>query len=498
MRIFEILILAVLSIITIINFIKLKNKSVVLKILFTCSLVLCFLHITIEGYRWQMVPAFCLILFFIIVNFTKKRVESKSSKIGFISILFILIIFSFLFGSIITPLVLPVFKFPEPSGNYAIGTRYFVWEDSTRQETFTPDFYDKREIGVQVWYPATITEQDKPEVYWEDSATMSKIWTNAQGLNFLPFLLNHFNLVKTHSYPNVPVSDKKSLYPVLIFSHGYTSFNKAHTALMEKLASHGYIVFSISHPYETQFLIYPDKTIKGLDRDNVEFRKRVIENQDTSYTDLFRDLEKVHKWEQQKTIYQKMYKKFNYWEKSAGIWLVDTRFCIDRLVVVNNLNFSGKLDLNRLGVMGWSYGGATAGLITIIDERIKAGINMDGWQTGHLLETNINKPFMFMYSEHHGNTNDFFFNQAKSEIYSLTIKNSKHTNFNDFALSNEWLGKLSGQLGTVNSRQCIEMINEYVLAFFDKYLKNKESELLTKPNIDFPEVEFKTKNIKSK
>src|SRR6185503_4939299 len=34
------------------------------------------------------------------------------------------------------------------------------------------------------------------------------------------------------------------------FSHGYTSLSSAYTALMEDLASHGYIVLSIVHPYE--------------------------------------------------------------------------------------------------------------------------------------------------------------------------------------------------------------------------------------------------------
>ncbi len=37
---------------------------------------------------------------------------------------------------------------------------------------------------------------------------------------------------------------------VLIFNHGYECYPAQNTALLEQLTSHGYIVFSIAHPYD--------------------------------------------------------------------------------------------------------------------------------------------------------------------------------------------------------------------------------------------------------
>ena len=39
-------------------------------------------------------------------------------------------------------------------------------------------------------------------------------------------------------------------FPVLVFSHGYTGVPSSYTALLEDLASHGYAVLSVVHPYE--------------------------------------------------------------------------------------------------------------------------------------------------------------------------------------------------------------------------------------------------------
>src|SRR5206468_10399646 len=47
-----------------------------------------------------------------------------------------------------------------------------------------------------------------------------------------------------------PVADTRQKLPVLVFSHGYTGIPSSYSALREDLASHGYAVLSIVHPYE--------------------------------------------------------------------------------------------------------------------------------------------------------------------------------------------------------------------------------------------------------
>jgi hypothetical protein len=48
----------------------------------------------------------------------------------------------------------PVFHFPQPTGQYPIGTLTYHWIDTTRSEVFTADPQVRRQLLVQIWYPA--------------------------------------------------------------------------------------------------------------------------------------------------------------------------------------------------------------------------------------------------------------------------------------------------------------------------------------------------------
>lgn len=83
---------------------------------------------------------------------------------------------------------------------------------------------------------------------------------------------------------------------------------------------------------------------------------------------------------------------------------MDTRreFVIDQIEKLNSgaieSQFQGRIDLNHMGAMGHSFGGATAFNTTYLDHRIKAGINMDGSLYEVENRDVIKKPFMFIRS----------------------------------------------------------------------------------------------------
>ncbi|MGB3786915.1 MAG: hypothetical protein WA949_02820, partial [Phormidesmis sp.] len=56
--------------------------------------------------------------------------------------------------SVVLPIALPVFRFPYPSGSYKIGTLTYHWVDTNRPEVFSTDPNARRELMVQIWYPA--------------------------------------------------------------------------------------------------------------------------------------------------------------------------------------------------------------------------------------------------------------------------------------------------------------------------------------------------------
>jgi hypothetical protein len=73
------------------------------------------------------------------------------------------------------------------------------------------------------------------------------------------------------------------------------------------------------------------------------------------------------------------------------------------------------------------------------------------------------------------------------------IKNTTHQNLSDISI---WgiLFKLQ-MLGEINGERCLQIQNKYILAFFEKYLKNIDSKLLNGFSPDYPEVDIKLNNI---
>jgi hypothetical protein len=70
-----------------------------------------------------------------------------------------------------------------------------------------------------------------------------------------------------------------------------------------------------------------------------------------------------------------------YYQERIVHWSRDVSFVIDQLTALNRGNgpFAGRLDLERgVGVFGHSRGGQAAGAVRLLDERVRAGINLDG------------------------------------------------------------------------------------------------------------------------
>lgn len=107
--------------------------------------------------------------------------------------------------------------------------------------------------------------------------------------------------------------------------------------------------------------------------------------------------------------------------KLGNIWTQDADFVINQLDQLNRDAFEGKLDMDNIGMMGHSFGGATAFNAAYSNPRIKAGINMDGSLYNVNGKQAISKPFLFMESSSFMNIK----NKALSgKISDEEIKNS--------------------------------------------------------------------------
>jgi len=347
------------------------------------------------------------------------------------------------------PIILPVFRLPDPTGQYPIGTTNLYLVDSTRSEIFTPNPDDHREFMVRVWYPARVKPGEKVAPLMEHP----------------PFQFSHLSLVKTHAVQDAPVSNAQSIYPVLIFSHGHVGFMEQNLTLMEELASHGYIVCSIAHTYQAIVTVFPDGRVVPAD------------------SALANDY--LHGKSPTQAVYA----------EHLRVWTEDTRFLIDELERIQAGEreglLVGKLDMDRLGIFGQSFGGVTAAKVCIVDDRCQAGISLDSGlpsdYTGSSANPPLKQPFMFMLNEVAGFYRSGILGKLNNTIYAVAVRGTTHFNFTDLVLYSPVL-KFTNEFGSIEGDRMVKIINAYVLAFWDECLNGEISPLLDGTSPDFPEV----------
>jgi predicted dienelactone hydrolase/ketosteroid isomerase-like protein len=385
-------------------------------------------------------------------------------------------------------------RLPAPTGSYAVGLRNLYFVDQRRLESFTPDPDDHREVAVQVWYPAVRTIDRQLAKYRSLEATQAA----AAFLGWPTWWNSYLSLVETNAFEGAEYADLGAPFPVLLYNHGYSGFTTVHTALLEDLASHGYVVVSVGHAYESALFVRPHGGVKAFTPDNAEYRARVDEASgeiQEALKDsilLARDLGSRERW------YRELLRTSPKHQESVRIWAADIGFVIDQLHAMNRPEgeFAGVLDLERIGVLGHSLGGAASGQITLTDPRVRAGINIDGFQFGDMIDRPLTKPFMFMGAQRPwaGDStiaNDVFFQKAESSAYVVLISGFTHGTFTDLPLFEDAWGETDS---AVDGARALAIQRAYVMAFFDKHLRGRRATLLDGPSSAFPEVLISVRN----
>ncbi len=342
---------------------------------------------------------------------------------------------------LVPTVIIPFYSLPEPTGTFDVGTVVMDFTDNNRIETLSKKEGENRKVAVQFWYPS---DRQGTEVKYDIN--------------------------------NAAISTSKEEYPLIIFSHGAFGMRMSNASTCRELASHGYIVASIDHAYQAFYTTFADGKVAIVNQD---FLNEAIGVQVDDITG----------------------------EKAFNIthnWLNLRTGDID--LVINSLK-AGNLGTSA-EVLGHSLGGAASAEVAREREDVKAAIVIDGTMIGDITglnsengeiitEEKFNKPLMLMYGslfldekakETSYLPNIKAYNNANSSAYSLCIKDSGHLNFTDLPRISPFLAKKLG-VGTIDSFQCIKIVNDYTLAFFDKHIKGEGSPLL-EGNESSDQVEF--------
>ncbi len=285
-------------------------------------------------------------------------------------------------------------------------------------------------------------------------------------------------------YPDIEVSSEKSC-PLVIFSHGAFGYYQSNTSTYMELASHGYVVISLDHPYHSFFT----KDTKGkIITVNPEFMQEVmyINEDGTSEEEI---IELSHQWLDIR-IADMSFVLDSVKEASVEKELqTDAWFTTDENIRQELLTVLAMIDTEEIGLMGHSLGGAASVTLGRTREDIDAVIDLDGSMLGE--ELGYENGEYILYDEAYPVPVLFLSNEAhhilRKEVKSLDVTNmllenavdskytyfkgSGHMNFTDLPLYSPILASLLG-VGEVDAEECVLTMNEVILEFFNCYLKD--------------------------
>jgi Platelet-activating factor acetylhydrolase, isoform II len=388
------------------------------------------------------------------------------------------------------------FELPSLTGRYAVGTTTWRLIDRSRPETFAASG-GFRNVEVLAWYPAAGPLRGRPAPYLREGLAEVRSFATLFGVPETAF--DVLEGVRTRSQLDAAPAATPRKYPVLLFSHGYTGIPSAYTGLLEDLASHGYAVLSVVHPYEASAATLADGgvvTLLGKDGKLLPAIGEVFgewEPEDRTMADVTRAGDD----REQTGLLRGYLTTLHRTDIALRRWVDDTKLVLDRLASLAPGSAAGRLaarlDTGRVGVFGHSMGGVTAGQFCVEDSRCRAGLNLDGIpQYGTMIDRSMPRPFLMVYSARPGRSgaSDAIYRRAAHPYYRVDVRDTRHLDFSDMAF---WGGPLRERpvLGAIAPARVSEISSAIVRQYFDQELSGQRSPLLAGSAV-FPEVTVRT------
>lgn len=445
--------------------------------------------VLIEKPRAVMVPAYLVVAVALLLSLRGKQPVGPRGGWLRVTGRGLLVLVVFLFG-IALPYLWPVIRLPTPAGPHRIGTTWIAVRDTGRAERFGAAGAD-REFPVQVWYPTT-ADATGPMAPYARADEMSFVGT-------VPALLAaQSTLVKTHAILDAPVAAGR--WPVLVFSHGYSGYIAQNTPQMEELASRGYVVASIGHTGEAAAAAFPDGRVVLMDTTVMASLRKQVE--EMGKVDAQRMMDSVGAALSVPDPAERLanFRRFlgttaePLRSESVREWSLDTEELVNRLAAMDSGTvpspFRGALDLERLGVFGMSYGGATAGEFCAQDVRCKAAINIDGGQYGRLVDDSLMVPLLIIASSQAYGVHVPVLDLTRGPAFLVRVPETNHIGLTDLSLQGPLFGWM-GVTGKLDPARREAILTDYVVGFFEKYLMNRNPELFDGLAATYPEVEVR-------
>lgn len=249
---------------------------------------------------------------------------------------------------------------------------------------------------------------------------------------------------------------RREKFPTILFGTGLNTTRLAYSATGQQLASLGYEVIIMDHPYETDVVQFPDGEII--------FGGRIIPD--------FNNTASI--------------------EYGLDVRTADVSFVLD------------EFKIRKTVYIGHSYGGASAAAALMNESRIVAGSNLDGALWGPVLKNGVARPFFTVGAEGHRESDkswDVFYKAMDEKhprvwVKEIAVRDAVHGSFWDFSIIGDITGlrdknkDLEKYFGKATGKRAMEIMRGYLGDFIEFTLRGKGEGLLKGPSKKFPDVTF--------
>lgn len=344
---------------------------------------------------------------------------------------------------------------PQPTGPYHVGVIKHTIEYFNPNDPLAPNNISTAFLAT-IFYPTSQKPEGEPKPYLnpETAAFYEETWNYTSGT------LGSITSTVQKDAPFLKGSVGKSSHPTILFGPGGGGPPvEGNTILLSELASYGYAIIGLDHPFEQPFLRYPNGTgVIGADID-------------------YNNAELIT------TIYNTR--------------LVDNNVFLERLPeLVRELK--APFNITHIGALGYSLGGAAAMGSMYDHSHLVSGLNLDGSLFGRPNSTasDVKRPVLLLASQGHSGEGEIhdsswttFLAWQTGYVRELSITGTTHHDFCDDTFWKTIEGT-DPTTGPIDGNRQVRILNTFVKAFFDFTLLGRNSSILDAPSPEWPEIVF--------
>ena len=375
-------------------------------------------------------------------------------------------------------------ELPKPIGRYAVGYRSFEFRDDSRDQPHVEGQHP-RILPAHVFYPAHAGADAVPRTYLPKDSAAMQIASLARNFDIDPAALEPLGTARAHSVPNAPAITGAGRFPVVIFSHGLPLYPLQSTALLEDIASHGYVVVSVAHPGDAVDLRLADgRVIPTLISSEKGFQAAkhklwsapTFDERTAAIPEFIAELAKTELG------------------RSTVSWRRDMIFVADAIGEGHIPKAAGdafvRADRKNLALTGMSFGGNISAGTCRLTRYCRAAINLDGGQYDvGMFNTSAERPLLMLSSDWIGlprpdaplypdyTVTDLAFEPwatsgGDPDIVRVRMKGMRHMGLSDLMLLMVDPGRVD-TVGTAEPVGSMRALDDLCIAFLNSYLKGQ-------------------------